>query len=107
MPTRPVFLASAPVDGLDECIELSLKYGGEYSAGDATDKLDCDILDHANDTWKTAWKGKTSQTFRILQRLCPGEKIIAVAIRLVDLPATGSEGNFGTTSAVRSIMIWR
>jgi hypothetical protein len=80
MPTRPFFLGSAPVDGLEECIELSLRYGGEYSAGDATDKLDRDILDHANDTWKTAWSGKTSQTFRILQRLCPGEKIIAVAI---------------------------
>eukprot|EP01050_Picozoa_sp_SAG11_P037746 SAG11_NODE_15046_length_590_cov_3.107943_1_plen_91_part_10 len=78
--SRPFFLASALVDSLEKCIQLSLEYGGEYSAGDATDKLNLDILDPANDTWKSAWKGKTSQTYRILKRLHPNEKIIAVAI---------------------------
>eukprot|EP01050_Picozoa_sp_SAG11_P058528 SAG11_NODE_37447_length_256_cov_93.031847_1_plen_73_part_10 len=63
--SRPFFLASGPVDSLEKCIQLSLNYGGEYSAGDATDKLNLDILDPANEAWKTAWKGKTSQTYRI------------------------------------------
>ena len=47
---------------------------------DATDKLNLDILDPANEAWKTAWKGKTSQAYRMLKRLHPTEKIIAVAI---------------------------
>eukprot|EP01051_Picozoa_sp_SAG22_P011829 SAG22_NODE_1174_length_5252_cov_177.072579_5_plen_69_part_00 len=36
--------------------------------GDAYDKLNRDILDPVNEAWKTAWKGKTSQTYRMLKR---------------------------------------
>eukprot|EP01050_Picozoa_sp_SAG11_P024339 SAG11_NODE_5153_length_1645_cov_68.153299_1_plen_144_part_00 len=78
--SSPFFLASCPVRYIDQAIVSSLKFGGEYSAGDATDKLNKDILDPANEAWKTAWKGKTSQAYRMLKRIHRNEKIITVAI---------------------------
>ena len=78
--SNPFFLASAPVECIEQAIQTSLDFGGEYSAGDAADKLNRDILDPANETWKAAWKGKTSQAYRMLKRANPNEKIIAVAI---------------------------
>ena len=49
--------------------------------GDAYDKLNRDILDPVNEAWKTAWKGKTSQTYRMLKRIHRNEKIVAAAIK--------------------------
>eukprot|EP01051_Picozoa_sp_SAG22_P010940 SAG22_NODE_1016_length_6022_cov_13.332095_4_plen_439_part_00 len=89
--SSPFFLASCPVVSIDSegrktpCIDrgilTSLKFGGEYCVGDAYDKLNRDILDPVNEAWKTAWKGKTSQTYRMLKRIHRNEKIVAVAIK--------------------------
>ena len=89
--SSPFFLASCPVVSIDSegrktpCIDkgvlTSLKFGGEYCVGDAYDKLNRDILDPANEAWKTAWKGKTSQTYRMLKRVHRNEKIITAAIK--------------------------
>eukprot|EP01051_Picozoa_sp_SAG22_P003626 SAG22_NODE_179_length_16124_cov_7.355445_7_plen_466_part_00 len=89
--SSPFFLASCPVVSIDSegrktpCIErgilISLKFGGEYCVGDKYDKLNRDILDPANEAWKTAWKGKTSQTYRMLKRIHRNEKIVAAAVK--------------------------
>eukprot|EP01043_Picozoa_sp_COSAG02_P089173 COSAG02_NODE_26178_length_639_cov_0.716667_1_plen_134_part_01 len=78
--SNPFFLASAPVDCIEAAIQKALEFGGEYSAGDAQDTLNRDILDLANETLKAAWKGKTSQAYRMLKRFHPHAKIIAIAI---------------------------
>ena len=109
--SAPILLASAPIHCLEAAVVVTLHYGGEYSAGDATDKLNADILDpvcaqnncldtcafyrelkgrpclllsillQRNDEWKTAWKGKTSQGYRMLTRRCQDADIVAVAIK--------------------------
>ena len=76
-----IFLASCPVVSIESGILTSLKFGGEYSAGDAYDKLNYDVLDPANEAWKTAWKGKTSQAYRMMKRIHRNEKIVVVAIK--------------------------
>ena len=43
--SNPFFLASGPVGILEQAIQVTLLHGGEYSAGDAQDKLNKDILD--------------------------------------------------------------
>jgi hypothetical protein len=47
---RPFVLASAPVDSLDEAIRLCLAAGGEYTAGDAADKLNSSVIG-ADEAW--------------------------------------------------------
>ena len=79
-PKQPFLLASAPVDSLDACIRLCLAAGGEYTAGDAQDKLNSSVIG-ADEAWKTAWKGKTHQAIKMLERNFPaGQAIIALAI---------------------------
>ena len=81
--SNPFFLASGPVGILEQAIQVTLLHGGEYSAGDAQDKFNKDILDPNNKddgNWHAAWKGKTSQTYRILKRLHPTKRIDVVAI---------------------------
>ena len=81
--SNPFFLASGPVGILEQAIQVTLLHGGEYSAGDAQDKLNKDIFDPNNKdvgNWHAAWKGKTSQTYRILKRLHPTKRIDVVAI---------------------------
>ena len=46
--SNPFFLASGPVGILEQAIQVTLLHGGEYSAGDAQDKLNKDILDPNN-----------------------------------------------------------
>ena len=80
--SSPFFLACCPVVSSTESgILTSLKFGGEYSAGDGYDKLNRDVLDPANEAWKTAWKGKTSQAYRMMKRIHRNEKIVVVAIK--------------------------
>ena len=79
--STPVLLASAPLHCLERAIQLTLQCGGEYSAGDAEDKLNADILDPRNEAWKTAWKGKTSQCHRMLSNRHPETEIFAVVIK--------------------------
>jgi hypothetical protein len=43
-PRRPFLLASAPVESLDRAIPRCLAWGGRYSAGDATDKLNSSVI---------------------------------------------------------------
>ena len=62
---RPFLLASAPCDSLDACISACLAAGGEYTAGDAEDKLNSRVIG-AEEAWRTAWKGKTHQAIKML-----------------------------------------
>jgi hypothetical protein len=56
-----------------------LAAGGEYTAGDAQDKLNSRVI-MASEAWKTAWKGKTHQAIKMLERTFPGQRITALAI---------------------------
>ena len=58
---RPLILGSAPVDCLHEAVKRTVLYGGEFSAGEAGDTLNKEVLDCDTEAWKTAWKGKTHQ----------------------------------------------
>ena len=58
---RPLILGSAPVDCLHEAVKRTVLYGGEFSAGEAGDTLNKEVLDCDKEAWKTAWKGKTHQ----------------------------------------------
>jgi hypothetical protein len=57
-------VASAPAQGLDTVVALVQKYGGTYTAGTATDKLnsivgdDASIEDRMKKPWFIAWQGK-------------------------------------------------
>jgi hypothetical protein len=79
---RPFILASAPVDALEDCIRLCLAAGGEYTAGDAQDKLNSCVIgvEEEWNLWKTAWKGKTHQAIKMLERNFGGQTITMLAI---------------------------
>jgi hypothetical protein len=49
-------VASAPVECLDQVIALVNQHGGEYTAGDAQDRLNSRVIDR-DEAWRTAWKG--------------------------------------------------
>ena len=71
-------LASAPVECLDDAIPLTLRYGGEYTAGDAQDQLNARVIG-ADEAWKTAWKGLMHQAIRMLSRGGAPVTLVAIA----------------------------
>jgi hypothetical protein len=77
--SRPFLLASAPLESLDQATQLCLAAGGEYTAGDAQDKLNSSVIGEG-EAWKTAWKGKTHQAIKMLERAFPGQPITALAV---------------------------
>jgi hypothetical protein len=76
---RPFFLASAPVNELNNAIKMVVAAGGSYSAGDANDMLNKG-LKKSHEQWRTAWKGKTKQAFDMLKTDFEGQPITVLAI---------------------------
>jgi hypothetical protein len=81
-------VASAPAQGLDIVVSLARKYGGTYTAGTATDKLNSIVGDDASiedrdrmkKPWFIAWQGKTGQAIQMLTSASGGAAITLVAI---------------------------
>jgi hypothetical protein len=65
---RPFLLASAPVELLDRAIPRCLAWGGDYSAGDATDKLNSSVIG----------QGCGIYSFAGVSKLCPPAGLPAV-----------------------------
>ena len=80
------FLASCPEECLQEAKRLTITNGGHYTAGDADDRLNSEMIlqsqrdPESHHPWQNAWLGKTKQRLDDHQLSFPGKRITAVSI---------------------------